>query len=68
MADAVGAIKQIVKDYLQNESLSDVVYGTYTGSGVKIDSKPIAIPLDMVDIPEHLKEYKAKLERSAVYH
>lgn len=46
------AIKQIVKDYLANESLSDLVYGTWGGSSVKIDNKPVPIPMDMIDVPK----------------
>ncbi len=48
-------IKQIVKEYLDNENPSDLVYATYTGAELKIDSKPEAIPLDMVDVPVHLQ-------------
>jgi hypothetical protein len=46
------AIKQIVKDYLQNECLANLVYGTWGGSTVKIDTKPMPIPIDMIDVPE----------------
>lgn len=54
--DIIGAIKKVVADYLQNESLCNMVYATYTGVGLKIDNKPISIPADMVNIPLHLKE------------
>lgn len=49
--DLNGAIKGIVKGYIENESLSDLVYGTWNGSSVTIDNKPIPIPLDMIDVP-----------------
>lgn len=49
--DLNGAIKGIVKGYVNNESLSDLVYGTWNGTSVKIDNKPIPIPLDMIDVP-----------------
>lgn len=48
------AIKNIVKEYLQNEALCDLVYGTWGGSSVKVDNKPLPIPLDMIDVPEGL--------------
>jgi len=46
--DLNSAIKSIVKDYLQNESLANLVYGTWGASTVKIDNKPVPIPIDMV--------------------
>lgn len=54
-------IKQIVKDYMENENLSDLVYATYTGAGLKIDNKPQVVSLDMVDIPQHLQTITATL-------
>lgn len=48
------AIKNIVRDYLQNETLCDLVYGTWGGSSVKVDNKPLPIPLDMIDVPQGL--------------
>lgn len=45
------ALKIVMRDYIQNESLSDLVYGTWNGTSVKIDNKPIPIPIDMVDVP-----------------
>jgi hypothetical protein len=50
--DLNNAIKIIVKNYLQNYQPADLVYGTWQGSTVKIDTKPIPIPLDMVDVPK----------------
>ena len=55
MPDMVTAIKQIVGDYLENEAMPDIMYGTFTGGGLKVDGKPYAVPLDMVDIPLHLQ-------------
>lgn len=46
------AVKQIVENYLQNYQPADLVYGTWGGSSVKVDTKPIPIPLDMVDVPK----------------
>ena len=46
------AIKQAMKSYMQNYQPADLVYGTWGGSTVKIDSKPLPIPIDMVDVPE----------------
>lgn len=59
--DLVRAIKQIVQDTVDNMSISDVVYGTYTGNSLKIDNKPLPIPMDMVDIPERLRVMPAKV-------
>lgn len=44
-----------------NQNLSDAVYATWTGEGLKIDGKPIEIDADMVNVPEHLKKYKVKV-------
>lgn len=46
------AIKNIVDSYMQNYQPADVVYGTWGGSTVKIDTKPIPIPMDMIDVPK----------------
>lgn len=45
------ALKVVVAEYMQNYQPADLVYGTWQGSTVKIDTKPIPIPTDMVDIP-----------------
>lgn len=50
--DLYDAIKRVVDDYLQNDQPADLVYGTWGGSSVKIDAKPLPIPLDMVDVPK----------------
>lgn len=50
--DLYDAIKHVVDDYLQNFQPADLVYGTWGGSSVKVDTKPIPIPLDMVDVPK----------------
>ncbi len=54
-------ILQIASNYLQSTKQSDTVYATFTGDGLKIDNKPIEIPKDMVNIPEHLKKYKVRV-------
>lgn len=54
-------IKQVVDGYLKNQNLSDAVFATYTGNGLKVDDKPIAVEMDMVNVPEHLKKYKARI-------
>ena len=61
IVDLVRAIKQIVQDTVDNMSISDMVYGTYTGNSLKIDNKPLPIPMDMVDIPERLRVMPAKV-------
>lgn len=54
-------VKQIVRDYVDNQNMSDTVYATWTGEGLKIDNKPVEIDKDFVEIPEHLKKYKVKV-------
>lgn len=54
-------VKQIVRDYVDNQNMSDTVYATWTGEGLKIDNKPVEIDKDFVKIPEHLKKYKVKV-------
>lgn len=54
-------VKQIVRDYMDNQNMSDTVYATWTGEGLKIDNKPVEIDKDFVKIPEHLKKYKVKV-------
>ena len=46
---------------LKSQNLSDVMYATYTGKGLKIDDKPIETNMDFIKIPEHLKKYKLKI-------
>jgi hypothetical protein len=46
------AIKKIVQEYIANETMADLVYGTWGGSSVKIDDKPVPIPIDMIDVPK----------------
>ncbi|MDR2933233.1 MAG: hypothetical protein LBV27_09020 [Oscillospiraceae bacterium] len=57
-------IKRIVKEYIQDHGASDVIYATYTGSGLKLDDKPDIIDMDMVDVPQHLSEVRAELSFS----
>ena len=54
-------VKQFVRDYVDNHYMSDTVYATWTGEGLKIDNKPIEIDKDFVEIPEHIKKYKVKV-------
>jgi hypothetical protein len=46
------AIKKVLEQYIRNYQPADLVYGTWQGSTVKIDTKPIPVPLDMVDVPK----------------
>lgn len=46
------AIKQVMGEYMQNYQPADLVYGTWGGSTVKIDTKPLPIPIDMIDVPK----------------
>lgn len=45
-------IKKIIASYIQNDQPADLVYGTWGASSVKIDGKPISVPMDMVDVPQ----------------
>ncbi|MEA5134663.1 MAG: DUF2577 family protein [Candidatus Fimivivens sp.] len=55
------AIKMVVRDYLHNEDLSDVLHATYTGAGIRIDGRPNVIPAAFVDVPLSLQTVEAKL-------
>ena len=46
------AIKQVIENYVQNYQPADLVYGTWGASSVKIDGKPLSVPMDMVDVPK----------------
>jgi len=59
--DLAIAIKGIVKDYIDNENISDLVYATYTGAGLKIDNKPLPVDMDMVDVPMNLQTVSATI-------
>ena len=61
MANLVTEIKKIVRDYMHNEDLSDVMYATYTGTGIRIDNRPNEIPASFVDVPLSLQTVEAKL-------
>ncbi|QAT48595.1 hypothetical protein EQM14_01685 [Caproiciproducens sp. NJN-50] len=50
--DLYNAIKQIVDEYLAVYQPADLVYGIWGASSVKIDGKPMSVPIDMVDVPE----------------
>lgn len=59
--DLAAVIKSIVKDYIDNENISDLVYATYTGAGLKIDNKPLPVDMDMVDVPANLQTFNATM-------
>lgn len=50
--DLNNAIKQIIENYMQNYQPADLVYGTWGASSVKIDGKPLSVPMDMIDVPK----------------
>ena len=54
-------ITQKIKDVIAASNLSDTMYATYTGEGLKVDDKPIETDMDFVEVPEHLKKYKLKI-------
>ncbi len=62
MSTLHSVIKQVVQKSINNDNPADVVYATYTGGGLKIDGKPVTVPLSMVDIPEHLTDYDVDLQ------
>lgn len=61
MASLVGIIKQIVRDYLGSVELSDVMYATYSGTGILIDGHAKEVPAAFVDIPLSLQQVTAKM-------
>lgn len=62
MSTLHSVIKQVVQKSINNDNPADVVYATYTGGGLKIDGKPVTVPLSMVDIPNHLTDYDVDLQ------
>ena len=54
-------ITQKIKDVMAASNLTDTMYATYTGEGLKVDDKPIETDMDFVEVPEHLKKYKLKI-------
>lgn len=61
MASAASEIRKIVRDMVNSMDPSDAVYATYLGDCIKVDNKPETVPLDFVDIPDHLKDVEAYL-------
>lgn len=55
------AIKHIVKGYIENFNISNFMYATYTGGGIKIDSKPKAVDMTFVTIPKSLTDHNLKV-------
>ncbi len=55
------AVKQLVRGVLEDQSLTDLFYGTVTAGGVRLDDKPLEIDWELLDLPEHLKEYQVKV-------
>ena len=54
-------ITQKIQAVIAASNLSDTMYATYTGEGLKVDDKPIETDMDFVEVPEHLKKYKLKI-------
>lgn len=59
--ELIKIINTQIKEQMKASNLSDVMYATYTGNGLKVDDKPIEVEMDMVEVPEHLKKYKVKV-------
>ena len=51
MSSLLRCIKEIIRDYLSNEALSDLLYGSCTEGGLLLDDQMTCIPWEMVDIP-----------------
>lgn len=51
------AIKCSIKGYVENLNISNFMFATYTGGGIKIDNKPKTIPLEFAVVPKHLTDY-----------
>lgn len=64
--DLLTLIRNMSRDCLSNEGLTDLIYGTYQSEGIKIDDRPLTIPLDMVDIPRRLTDYTVSAEIGGV--
>ncbi len=56
------AIKQVAQKSLNNDNPADLVYATFTGGGLRIDGKPVTVPMSMVDVPNHLTDYDVDMQ------
>ena len=59
--DLYTAIRDIVHAVLEKQPATRVMYGTYTGSAIRIDALPLDLPMEMIDIPPALQKLEAKL-------
>ena len=60
----IDTIKEIVRNYLSNENLGDVVYGTIVQTSpfaVKIEQTQILLSAPFLVVPQHLKTYEQKV-------
>lgn len=51
------AIKHSIKGYVENLNISNFMFATYTGGGIKIDNKPKIISFEFAVVPKHLTDY-----------
>ena len=61
--DLHSQIKEIAKKEYASENPCDVMYATYLGDSLKLDGKPLAVPLGMVDVPKHLTDYDVEVQQ-----
>ena len=59
--DTFTAIRDIVHAILEKQPSTRVMYGTYTGSAMRIDALPLDLPMEMIDIPPALQKLEAKM-------
>lgn len=64
MSSLLRCIKEIIRDYLSNEALSDLLYGSCTEGGLLLDDQMTCIPWGMVDIPAGLRQVEGKISLS----
>lgn len=60
--NALDVFKQVVKNYMTNAKLSNLVYGTVssvslTGASVKLDHMSLPLPEAFVSVPKHLLQH-----------
>jgi len=60
--DINASIKYVAKGYIDNLNISNFMFATYTGGGIKVDNKPKAVDMTFVIIPQHLTDYDLKVK------
>ncbi len=64
MSSLLRCIKEIIRDYLANETLSDLLYGSCTEEGLLLDDQMTSIPWELVILPRELQRQEGTISFS----